>query len=67
MGAKPMLNSIGAPTLGENCSVGAGAKILGAVKIGDHLTVGANAVITKDIPDGAVVVGVNQILNKTFI
>jgi serine O-acetyltransferase len=67
MGTKSILNSIGAPTLGDNCSVGAGAKILGAVKIGNHVTIGANAVVTKNIPDGAVVVGVNQILNRTLI
>lgn len=62
MGGKSLINPNGAPTLGSNCYIGAGAKILGAVKIGNNVTIGANAVVTKDIPDGVVVVGVNQVL-----
>ncbi len=46
------------PTLGNNVVVGAGAKILGPVKIGNNVKVGANSVVTKDIPDNSVVVGV---------
>ncbi len=64
MGGKNLIDSIGAPTLGNHCYVGAGAKILGTVKVGNHVTIGANTVVTKDIPDGCVVVGVNQILKK---
>jgi serine O-acetyltransferase len=64
MGGKSLINPTGAPTLGNNCYVGAGAKILGPVKIGHHVTIGANAVVTKDIPDNSVVVGVNQILKQ---
>lgn len=45
-------------TVGDNCYFGLGAKIFGSVKIGDNVTVGANAVVTKDIPDNAVVGGV---------
>lgn len=44
--------------VGVNCYFGLGAKILGAVKIGNNVTVGANAVVTKDIPDNAVVGGI---------
>lgn len=65
MGGKSLINPTGAPTLGNNCYVGAGAKILGSVKIGNHVTVGANAVVTKDVPDNCVVVGVNKILKET--
>jgi serine O-acetyltransferase len=65
MGGKSLINPRGAPALGENCYVGAGAKILGQVKIGNKVTIGANAVVTKDIPDGSVVVGFNQILEKS--
>lgn len=36
----------------------AGAKIVGNVKIGNNVVVGANAVVVKDVPDNAVVVGV---------
>jgi serine O-acetyltransferase len=64
MGGKSLVEPTGAPTLGNNCYVGAGAKILGAVRIGNYVTVGANAVVTKDVPEGSVVVGVNQILKK---
>lgn len=46
------------PTLGDNVVVGAGAKILGPVIIGDNVKIGANSVVTKDIPDNSVVVGV---------
>ncbi|NVM02034.1 MAG: serine O-acetyltransferase [Candidatus Helarchaeota archaeon] len=46
------------PTLGSNVVVGAGAKILGPVKIGDNVRIGANSVVTKDIPENSVVVGV---------
>ncbi|MFX0135207.1 MAG: serine O-acetyltransferase [Candidatus Hodarchaeota archaeon] len=46
------------PTLGNNVVVGAGAKILGPVKIGNNVKVGANSVVTKNIPDNSVVVGV---------
>ncbi len=45
------------PTLGDNVTVGAGAKVLGPIKIGNNVTIGANAVVTKDMPDNAVVVG----------
>lgn len=44
--------------VGDNCYFGLNAKILGPVTIGNNVTVGANAVVTKDIPDNAVVVGV---------
>lgn len=46
------------PTLGDNIIVGAGAKILGPVYIGNNVRIGANSVVTKDIPDNSVVVGV---------
>jgi serine O-acetyltransferase len=45
-------------TIGDNCYIGTGATILGPVSIGNNVTIGAGAVITKDIPDGATVVGV---------
>lgn len=51
------------PALGDRVSIGAGAKIIGPVKIGDDVTVGANAVVTKDVPDGATVVGFNNIID----
>lgn len=46
------------PTLGANVVVGAGAKILGPIVIGDNARVGSNAVVIKDVPPDATVVGV---------
>ncbi len=46
------------PTLGSNIVVGAGAKILGNITIGDNSYIGANAVVIKDVPANATVVGV---------
>jgi len=48
----------GYPVLGDNVYVGPGAKIVGAVNIGNNVAIGANCVVTKDIPDNAVVVGI---------
>ncbi|MEP2530312.1 serine acetyltransferase [Shimia sp.] len=48
----------GAVTLGGHVDVGAGAKLLGAITIGDNAEIGANAVVTSDVPEGAVVVGI---------
>jgi len=48
----------GAPVLGKNVNVGAGAKILGKVKIGDNANIGANAVVLHDVPTGATAVGI---------
>ncbi|MCP2262829.1 serine O-acetyltransferase EpsC [Promicromonospora thailandica] len=46
------------PTLGDRVTVGAGAKVLGPVWVGDDAQVGANAVVVKDVPAGAVAVGI---------
>jgi len=44
--------------IGDNCYISTGVTILGPVKIGNNVTIGAGAVVTKDIPDNAVVGGV---------
>src|SRR5215208_2162421 len=46
------------PTLGKGVVVGAGAKILGPILIGDGAKVGSNAVVVKNVPAGATVVGI---------
>ena len=46
------------PTLMDNVVVGSGAQILGPITIGKNAKVGANAVVTKDVPDNAVMIGV---------
>ena len=48
----------GAPKLGANVYVGAGAKILGDITLGDDVRIGANAVVLKDVPAGCTVVGI---------
>lgn len=46
------------PTLGDNVVVGAGAKVLGPITLGDGARVGSNAVVVRDVPAGATVVGI---------
>lgn len=46
------------PTLENNVVIGAGAKILGPITIGAGSRIGCNAVVVKDVPMGATVVGV---------
>ncbi len=48
----------GAPVIGNNVFIGAGAKIIGHILVGDGAAIGANAVVTKDVPPGAAVAGV---------
>lgn len=48
----------GAPKLMGHVDIGAGAKIIGAITIGKHALIGANAVVTKDVPDYAIVAGI---------
>ncbi len=45
------------PTLMDNVYIGSGAVVLGGITIGNNVVIGANAVVTKDVPDNAVVVG----------
>jgi len=44
--------------IGEDCWLGVGAVVLPGVSIGNGVVVGANAVVTKNVPDYAVVVGI---------
>ena len=61
------------PTLMDNVVVGSGAQILGPVVIGKNAKVGANAVVTKDVPENAIMVGIpaknvgeSSVDDKTF-
>jgi len=45
------------PTLGDNVTVGSGAKLLGPIAVGDNAKIGANTVVVEDVPPGATVVG----------
>ncbi len=46
------------PTLEKDVVVGAGAKILGPITIGKGAKIGSNAVVVKDVPEGATAVGI---------
>ena len=46
------------PTLGKGVVIGAGAKVLGPIFVGDGAKIGSNAVVVKEVPPGATVVGV---------
>ena len=50
------LGNGGAPTIGDNVLIGAGAKIIGPIRIGNNVKVGAGCVVSIDIPDDATVV-----------
>lgn len=51
-------SKMGTPVIGDNVYIGPGAKIVGSLTIGNNVAIGANCVVTKDIPDNSVVVGV---------
>ena len=51
----------GYPIIGDNVYIAPGAKIFGKIKIGNDVKIGANAVVYKDIPDGATVVSLGEI------
>ena len=46
----------GAPIIGDNVLIGAGAKIIGRVNIGNNVKVGAGCIVTIDVPDNATIV-----------
>ncbi|WP_313280855.1 serine O-acetyltransferase EpsC [Timonella senegalensis] len=58
LGGRSMSHGKRHPTIGDNVVIGAGAKVLGAIWVGDGAQIGANAVVVKELPPGAVAVGV---------
>jgi serine O-acetyltransferase len=52
------VNDSGYPRIGNDVTIGAGARILGSVTIGDGASIGANAVVLCDVPAGATAAGV---------
>lgn len=48
----------GAPVIGDRSFLGSGAKIIGGINVGEEAAIGVNAVVTKDVPDRGVVVGI---------
>lgn len=56
------------PTVGNRTTIGAGAKVLGAIEIGEDSRIGANAVVVKPVPPNSVVVGVpGQIIGHSQV
>jgi serine O-acetyltransferase len=47
----------GAPWIGDRVYIGPHARIVGPIRIGNDAAIGANAVVTEDVPDGAVIAG----------
>jgi serine O-acetyltransferase len=59
------LGNKGVPVIGNNVYIGVGAKILGGITIADNVKIGANAVVVRNIPEGATAVGIPaKILTK---
>jgi serine O-acetyltransferase len=58
---------IGAPTIEQDATIHAGAKIVGPIVIGRGSVIGANAVVTRDIPRFSVAVGVPARVIKSNI
>ena len=67
IGSNMLIDSkgFGSPTIGDNCFIGAGAKIIGNITIGNNCRIGANSVVTNDVADNSVIVlGKPIILHK---
>lgn len=48
----------GVPVIGNKVYIAPGAKVIGKITIGNNAVIGANAVVTHDVPDNAIVVGI---------
>jgi acetyltransferase-like isoleucine patch superfamily enzyme len=64
-------NELVGPTVESGAKIGANSTILPGVKIGRNALIGAGSVVTKDVPEGAVVVGnparvINQVVNLPY-
>lgn len=66
IGANHNHHSSEIPSIGHNVFVGVGAVIFGDITVGNNVMVGANSVITKNIPDNAVVAGIPARLIRTL-
>ena len=51
-----------APVIGNDVDIGTGAKVLGRIRIGNRVLIGANAVVTRDVPDDSIAVGVPAVI-----
>ncbi len=55
----------GVPVIGNNVYIAKGSIVMGGITIGNNVTIGANAVVTKPIPDNAIVAGVPTKILRT--
>ena len=46
------------PSIGDGAIIGSGAQVLGPITVGARARIGANSVVTKDVPENAVMVGI---------
>jgi serine O-acetyltransferase len=46
------------PTIANDVIIGSGAQVLGPIIVGERARIGANSVVTKDVPEGAIMVGI---------
>lgn len=53
------------PVIGNNVYIAKGSIVMGGITIGNNVTIGANAVVTKPIPDNAIVAGVPTKILRT--
>lgn len=76
IGSNTLINHprYGAPIIGKNVYIGAGAKIIGKIIIGDNCRIGANCVVVKDMPPNTTAVAAttryitsNHVLENHFI
>lgn len=56
-----------APVIGDDVDIGSGAKLLGPIHIGNNVLIGANAVVTVDVPDYSIAVGVPAVVKPRGI
>lgn len=52
------MDDVRVPTIGDNVFIGAGAKIVGPITVRNNCVIGANAVVLKDTPEYATLVGI---------
>ncbi len=60
----PDSKNFGSPIIGDNCYIGAGAKIIGRLTIGNNVRIGANCVVYRSVPDNSVVFPGDQTVLK---
>ena len=58
MGAVYRGERMGTPVIGDNVYIGPGVKVIGGIRVDNNSAIWANCVVTRDVPENAVVVGI---------